>query len=585
MINRILNRKRILSERAAELKERERALFERLRNGLALFGSDVTQDDARRLDEAVRQLNELFLIVVAGEFNSGKSSFINALLGENILPEGVTPTTDRIHVLTYGESPSTQDVEEYIQIRRWPSPILQELNIVDTPGTNAVIRRHEELTRDYIPRSDLVLFITSADRPYTESERTFLEHIRKWGKKVVFILNKVDILKPEDIPEVVRFIQVHSSALLERTPEVFPLSAREAGRGSERDVERWKRSGFEVLERYLLETLDQEERIRLKLLNPLGVALHLADAYAEISGRRLEALRSDIDAIDNIDRQKALYRTETLEGLAVPFQRISALMKELEARGNAFFDAHIQLSRIRELFDPDELQRQFEYEVLSPFDRQVGIEIDRITDWLIERHLKLWQDVNAYLDRRRISRHKDDLIGDVGQTFQYNRQDVLEGIQRRAEDALRSYNREAEAGRLAAELRSALTTTALTEAGAVGLGAALVALLTGAVADISGILLATAVAVGGFYVIPSKRRKVKRAFAEQVRELESRLLENLRTQIETEVDTALGRIGEAVSPYTRFVGLQRDQFAKARDELEAVASELKRLRREIGEEK
>ena len=76
-----------------------------------------------------------------------------------------------------------------------PAEILRTVAIVDTPGTNAVLREHEALTRDFLPRADLVLFVTSADRPYTESERAFLEAIREWGKKVVLVLNKADLLE------------------------------------------------------------------------------------------------------------------------------------------------------------------------------------------------------------------------------------------------------------------------------------------------------------------------------------------------------------------------------------------------------
>ena len=85
-------------------------------------------------------------------------------------------------------------MEAYLLERTHPAPLLRDINIVDTPGTNAVLREHEELTRDFVPRADLVLFVTSADRPFTESERGFLEQIRAWGKKIVFIVNKIDIL-------------------------------------------------------------------------------------------------------------------------------------------------------------------------------------------------------------------------------------------------------------------------------------------------------------------------------------------------------------------------------------------------------
>ena len=66
------------------------------------------------------------------------------------------------------------------------------------------MREHERLTTDFVPRADLVLFVTSADRPFTETERAFLETIRGWGKKIVIVINKVDIFeRPADVEEVV----------------------------------------------------------------------------------------------------------------------------------------------------------------------------------------------------------------------------------------------------------------------------------------------------------------------------------------------------------------------------------------------
>src|ERR671919_679974 len=215
VIGKLLARKGILSKREQELRAREQELLQRLATALERFGTDVAPDDLRRFQEAREQLNGLFLLVVAGEFNSGKSSFINALLGERVLPEGVTPTTDRINILRHGGEVSEQLLEAYLLERTYPAELLRELNVVDTPGTNAVIRRHEELTRDFIPRADLVLFVTSADRPFSESEREFLERIREWGKKILFMVNKIDILAgPAAQAEVIAYVRDNAAALL-----------------------------------------------------------------------------------------------------------------------------------------------------------------------------------------------------------------------------------------------------------------------------------------------------------------------------------------------------------------------------------
>ena len=222
----LLTRRKLLGDRQEALLADERALMQRLRTVLERFGSDVVPADVRTLDDTILHLDELFLLVVAGEFNSGKSSFINALLGEPVLREGVTPTTDRINILKYGPEPSERSRDEFVLEIHYPADVLREINLVDTPGTNAVIRRHEELTRDFIPRSDMVLFVTSADRPFTESERAFLEQIREWGKKVVIVINKVDILQLDEVDQVVSFVRENAVPLLGREPDVFPLSSR-----------------------------------------------------------------------------------------------------------------------------------------------------------------------------------------------------------------------------------------------------------------------------------------------------------------------------------------------------------------------
>jgi len=174
---------------------------------LQLAETETPKDALATLQKAILQLDELFLLVVVGEFNSGKSALINAILGERILAEGVTPTTSRVTLIKWGEHKSELVVDEGFAIVTHPLPLLKELNIVDSPGTNAIIRQHERLTEEYVPRSDLVLFTTSADRPMTESERQFLEHILAWGKKVVFVLNKTDIFEEESgLQEVKEFI-------------------------------------------------------------------------------------------------------------------------------------------------------------------------------------------------------------------------------------------------------------------------------------------------------------------------------------------------------------------------------------------
>ncbi|MFW5941539.1 MAG: dynamin family protein, partial [Chloroflexota bacterium] len=258
----------ILTQEQDDLLKRTRDVLGRLREVLA--DVNATEADREALAESIRQVDQFFLLVVAGEFNSGKSAFINALVGQSLLQEGVTPTTSQIHVLRYSEEVTREPIDQGTWAHTAPVALLQHINIVDTPGTNAILREHEALTAEFIPRSDLVLFVTSADRPFTESERLFLKQIQEWGKKIVLIINKIDILPEEqDLNKVVAFVRDAGERLVGDIAAVFPVSARMAKQAKAGQPQLWEKSRFESLETYIHDTLDDEGRFRLKLLNPL----------------------------------------------------------------------------------------------------------------------------------------------------------------------------------------------------------------------------------------------------------------------------------------------------------------------------
>ena len=583
MIGRLLRRRSFLSDREQDLRAREQELLGRLARALEAFGPDVQPTDLQRFREATEQLAGLFLLVIAGEFNSGKSSFINALLGERVLPEGVTPTTDRINLLRHGPEVTEHALEAYLLERTHPAELLRELSVVDTPGTNAVIRRHEELTSDFIPRADLVLFVTSADRPFSESEREFLEQIREWGKKIVFIVNKIDILAgAAEQAEVLGYVRENATSLLGEAPEVFPVSARRAVQArAAADTALWEQSGFDAVEEYLLRTLDQEERIRLKLLNPLNVGLRLAVRYKEAAFERLKLLSQDIEALQSIDAQLALFHQEMLRDFEPRLSRLELLLNEMEGRGQRFFDETIRLSRIRSLLDSESIKRAFEREVVADTPQQLEAEVGRLIDWIVERNLKVWQDVSQFVDRRRLSLHAEGMLGEVPTTFSYNRQALLDSVGRVSREVIGGYDREREARAIADGVQGAFATTALAEAGAIGLGTLVATVVTGAAADVTGILLAAALAVGGFYVIPRKRRQAQQDFRRRVEQIRSRLREGLTRQVHHEVTQSTDRINEAIAPYRRFVHSQQQRINEARGELVATEDALLRLRGEI----
>lgn len=566
----------VLSTSDEELREQIVSLLTRTEVLARAFpGSETTEEDLRLLRQAKTQVETLFLLVIVGEFNSGKSAFINALLGEPVMPEGVTPTTSRIHLLVYGEPGPDDETVDGIIVHKHPAPFLREINVVDTPGTNAILREHEAISQQFVPRSDLVLFVTSADRPFSESERAFLEEIQRWGKKIVFVLNKIDLFDDEkSLQEVVDFIKESANRLLGIDPLIFPISAKLAERGD-------PAGRFEPLQRYIVETLDQDERIRLKFLNPLGVVERLLGRYGEIADERLALLEQDAATIARIETHIGSHESELRREFGSYITRVENIVHRLNERADRFFDEYIRLGRVFDLARSEKTREAFQRDVVAGTEKQIDETIEELIDWMVAQDLRLWQTVNDTLDRQALERYRGDMIGDVGARFQADRQSLINQVSRQAEEVVDRYDQRAEADKLAENVRGAVAQTAIAQAGAVSLGAIVVALATTAAADVTGILAAATVAGLGLLILPARRRKARSELRRRSAELERQLSDVLTDGFEAEFQRSIRRIRDALSPYTRFVATEQERLQGVRDDVGAALSDVRTLRGEV----
>jgi small GTP-binding protein len=570
---------RILDDRREALVERERALLERFIGFLKDFGA--SSDDAELVRRALSDLDELFLLVIVGEFNSGKSAFINALLGAQISGEGVTPTTDRITVLRHGEQPAERERRDGVLEKRYPNEFLREIAIVDTPGTNAIIRHHEELSRGFVPRSDLVLFVTSAERPLTESERGYLELIRDWGKKVVLVVNKADLLQGEEAAEQVRsFVEGGIRAALGLAPPIFLVSALLArkAKAATSTIEHdalLNASGFAGLERYVTELLDEEGRVRLKLESPLGVVEELTRRYKATVDERLSLLEDDFRTSENVEAQLELYKEDMKRDFEARLAEIQNIIHSLNERGDAW------LTNFRELLRQEKVQERFKREVVADTEDLIDERIDELIDWTVDRNLKQWRMVVEYVERRRQARYDERLIGEVGDGFEYNRGQLLQSVGKNATSVVQRYDRERESEQLAASIQGALAQTAVAEVGAVGIGAVIVALATTRFLDVTGLIAAAIIAGYGLFVLPNQRRKARREFREKTDSLRERLGEVVGRQFDKELNRSVERMRNAIAPYTRFVRTEHARMTEASSTLSEVDKEVEGLKESI----
>ncbi len=574
-------RQSVLTDEQAQFLRQEKEALAEIQ--LALAEIDVPRDGLATLEKATLQLDELFLLVVVGEFNSGKSALVNALLGEQVLPEGATPTTSQVTLVKWGEQATAQVVDEDFAIQTYPLALLQELNIVDTPGTNAVIRHHERLTDEFVPRSDLVLFTTSADRPMTESERQFLERILAWGKKIIFVVNKADTFENEQaLREVSDFVLKHASTLLDDPPEIFPVSARLAQRAADEadpDKRRQLRaaSRLDELEAFILATLDDATMIQLKLNNPLGVADNLIARAETTLQARADDLSEDQETVSSLESILTDFERGLRSELTPRLAEVENILHQLEQRGLDFFDNTLRLTNIRQLTRGDRVRARFEKQVLADVPQQIEDQVQRLIDWLVQKDFHGWQQVMAYLQRRR-ARSVGPAVGEVGGPRETRRRELIDTVGRTAQTIVETYDFGREASELASGVEAAVAQTALLEAGAVGLGALVTVAVLSSTLDITGLLTAGTMAILGFFVIPRKRKHAKDNFRAKMDTLRTKLVSALTTQFTAEAEGAIARLKEGVAPYTGFVRIERERIEKTEATLAEVRQRLSQLR-------
>ncbi len=576
----------LLDDRARALLDRERGLLDRLADALDAV---ALPDDARRARETARALDdEAFLVVVVGEFNAGKSTLLNALFGEKLMEEGPIPTTAKITLLRYGPERFERQLTAYLVERRHPNDLLRHLTLVDTPGTNSIVDEHQRLTEDFAPRADLVLFVTSYDRPLAASERTFLGYLRgSWGKAFACVVNKADLARsPEDLATVVGHVTSGIEDALGIAPEVFAVSAALAyeAKTTASDPVRaalWPQSRFEPFERYVRETLAGPDRLARKLAAPLDAAdarLSALDAPIVARTRALDADRARLATLHaHLDATRAAL-ADAADG---PLREIEHLLADTEARGMTFLDGAFRATNLGLVRDKDRFRDEFQRNVVRDLDAQIEARVADGVDAMQRRALELWQTAITEL-RQSVGGSGAGAPGGPG----FDRMAAIAALDREADRRLTLHDVREEARRLIENAQGSAQMAQYLGIGAIGIGALGGVLIISSTLDALGgfgVVTAGLLGVASLTFLPAQRARAKDELRTRMEALRTDLLGALTTEFQRQADAIAGRAKETLGPFETGVATEAEAVAHLARERDALSADVALLRRDAAD--
>jgi small GTP-binding protein len=592
----------------AAVREAEVRLLNEIAATLAEMGDPTSEDRARLLDVAKDLQAMFFLVVVIGEFNAGKSSFVNAMLGDALLPTGITPTTEMIELIRYGATISRIPTVREDGIREWthPNTGAPGVAIVDTPGTGSVFQKHETTAKSFLHRSDLVIFLLSAKRALAETERLYLDMAKQYGKKIILVVNQVDLLGPAEQVEVRRFVERQLQDLLDMRPLIFMVSAKEALASAAVRAGAVKSGsavigeaaptlvggGIDAVRAHLRGVLTEAPPAQQKLLAQLDMA-------QQVVRRRQESVKGNADLV-SVDTAKVLEVQQELEqqalGLDIQLREaraeIDRVFEGIRQRGLSFINENLSVRKIGRSRDREALQVEFQDVVLGRALRDINEATSGYINAVIDQSRLYWRGIIARLNQLA-DLMEQELSGLDASVYAEQRETLQEAI-RIAEAELKSYS----SGRVVGEIQamfesnmSGLTTSALATVS--GLVLAIIALAThgpligvgAAPLALPAFIVGAPLALGGSVYAWRYLRRVsedtKREFNIRVDQLEATYHQALNdlTQKERSRLTQYGK--QVLTPFFSRLDVLAERYAAQQTALQKHIDDIEGLRGQI----
>ncbi len=537
------------------------------------------------INDLITRLNDPFMFVIVGEIKAGKSSFINALLEaeKEICKVGPAPETDSIQQIIYGEKEKVKVVNEHFKIIKQPVSILKEIAIVDTPGTNAIIEHHQEITERFVPVSDLIVFVFEAKNPYRQSAWQFFDFIHmEWRKKIIFILQQKDLMSSDELQTNLRGLIEQARKKGINDPVVFAVSAKQEQEGDH------EASGFSVVREYVRKEVTGGRAPLLKLNSHLDTAQQVIDKIDRGLQDRVEQHEQDLSFRSEI--------TETLD------QQEEYSIKQVDILAENLLASYDAISRDKETDLKDGLSfgRVIRKSFNAIFNQNASIRV-----WLEEFVADLEKDFNL-----RLKEKVNDRVLDLAQSVQ-QMATVIDLKLRSGESHLRDdhelFSHIAERRhQVVRELSSTfsdfladadnftnrdlfpdsneISPNVATGGGLAIVGVVLAAVTSGMVLDITGGILTTLGVLFAGITLGWQRRKIIRHYRTEMGKGRDRLGEEVSSNLKSYVANLKERINHHFAPFDQLIEQEGKALESLQDQLDEVIEKIRDQKRQIESE-
>ena len=568
----------VIDQKIQELKADLKNVLQRLQQ----FTQKIRHADTASILADLRdRIEEPFMFVIVGEVKAGKSSFINALLDDpDLCAVAPSPMTDTIQQIIYGSEYRIEDVSPYLKRIYKPDEILRDIAIVDTPGTNTIIRHHQEITERFIPGSDLIVFVFEAKNPYRQSAWDFFDFMHEeWHKKIVFILQQKDLMDQHDLEINIQGVREHAQKKGISSPLIFAVSAKAELEGH------IDQSGFAPLKKFIAEHVTGGNAQKQKLISLTGTSQKIISklqAGLDLRKQQLEVdlkFREDISTTLTDHGQRSKHQSDILvENLMSAYDRVKEKYEDELKDGLSFFT--VLKRSLSGVFSKSQSLKTWLEDFTNRLRKDFGTGMqDKINDRVLDLAESIQQMAHTIdlqiRNSQTILANDHEIFSDIAQ----RRQNVLRELRDAFEQFLNKTENFTTKGLVDTETR--VGTNVAAGSGIAVVGIILAAVTNGMVFDITGGVLTTLGFLAAGITLGLQRGKVIRQYNTEMEKGRNRLEQELKLELYTYIERIKTRMEAHFGKFDELLRHEMLELSTLIDELSTIRNELLQIEKEL----